>query len=74
MSGTESPHDPPNLPLSLPDDWTPAQAAGAFELIDLLRDHLWSLYGADIQTHLRDERLAHDPPQLQIPLATDPPF
>lgn len=61
-------------PLDLPDDWTPAQASAAFELIDRLRDQLWSLYGTSIQSHLRDDLQQRDPRQLSIPLDDDSPF
>lgn len=60
--------------MILPDHWTPEQALAAFELIDLLRDHLCSRYGTDIEDALRDEQQQLDPRQLQIPLDPDPPF
>jgi hypothetical protein len=59
-------------PLRLPDDWSPAQASAALELLDLLRDHLWSLYGSRIQDHPREDRLQHDPRQLHIPIEGPP--
>lgn len=63
-------------PLTLPDYWSPEQAAAAFEMIDLVRDHLWSLYGDDIQSYLRDDALGDDDDPRQIPLSfeSDIPF
>ena len=60
--------------LQLPDHWTPDQALAVFEMIDLIRDHLWLLYARDIQNALRDDQQRVDPRQLPIPLDTDPPF
>lgn len=60
----------PNL-LPLPEYWTPEQALAAFELLDLLRDRLWSLYGSDIQQAWRDDLLLADPRQFCIPLDPD---
>jgi hypothetical protein len=60
--------------LQLPDHWTPTEALAAFELIDLLRDHLWDVYSSDIQTALRDDPQDADPRQLHLDLDGDPPF
>jgi len=60
--------------LRLPEDWTPEQACAALELLDLLRDHLWSLHGRRIQAHLRDDRQTRDPRQQSIPIDDDHPF
>ena len=58
--------------LPLPRHWTPPQALAALELLDLLRDRLWALYGLDIQQAWRDEHLPPiDPRQLCIPLDPD---
>ena len=43
-------------PTLLPDRWTPAQALAAFEMLDLLRDQLWLVYGPAIQRALRADR------------------
>jgi hypothetical protein len=61
-------------PLRLPDYWTPEQALAAFELIDLLRDHLCAVYGTDIHDAYRDEYQQHDPRQLDLELESDVPF
>lgn len=65
---------PPTRCLQLPNHWTPDQALAVFEMIDLIRDHLWLLYARDIQNALRDDQQRVDPRQLSIPLDTDPPF
>ena len=40
----------------IPTLWTPDQALAVFELLDELRDKVWSLYGHQIQTLLRDQQ------------------
>ncbi len=60
--------------LQLPVHWTPEQALAVFEMIDLIRDHLWLLYDHDIQNALRSDQQRVDPRQLSIPLDTNPPF
>ena len=65
---------PPIRCLQLPDHWTPEQALAAFQMIDLIRDHLWLAYARDIQKALRNDQDLLDPRQLSIPLDTDTPF
>ena len=61
--------------LELPTDWTPKQALAVFQMIELMRDHLWPLYATDIQRVVRDDqKLHHDPRQLRIPLDGESPF
>jgi hypothetical protein len=70
----------PKHELKLPQYWTPQQALAAFEMIDLIRDRLWLLYGADIQRAMRNDRLPNDrgsvdPRQLCLPLdSNNDPF
>ncbi len=59
---------------ALPDSWSPEQALAAFELIDLIRDQLWAVYGPDIQRALRDDQQQPDPRQLHINLGSDDSF
>ena len=40
----------------IPTTWTPEQALAVFELIDDLRDRLWSLHGRQIQDLLEQEQ------------------
>lgn len=44
----------------IPTQWTPEQALAVFELLDELRDKVWSLYGCQIQALLRDEQRGDD--------------
>jgi len=43
--------------LEIPDHWTPETALAVFELIDDLRDQIWSRYAIDIQDALRRQLL-----------------
>ena len=45
----------------LPTYWTPEQALAVFEILDELRDQLWSLYGPQIQQAMREEQCATSP-------------
>ena len=65
---------PPPNPLYLPEHWTPEQALAVFELIDLLRELLWAIYGPDIQQAMRDDCMAPDPRQLHLPIDDELPF
>ena len=39
--------------LEIPDHWTPETALAVFDLINDLRDQIWSRYATDIQGELR---------------------
>ena len=43
-----------SISLEIPASWTPEQALAVFELLDDLRDKVWTLYGLQIQDVLRD--------------------
>ena len=43
-----------SITLEIPATWTPEQALAVFELLDDLRDKVWTLYGLQIQDVLRD--------------------
>lgn len=47
--------------LTLPTDWTPEQAAAVFELLDDLRDRVWSMYGPQIQNAMREDQCTTSP-------------
>jgi hypothetical protein len=53
------------IPFAIPAYWTPEQALAVVELLEDLRDLIWSHYGA----HLRDEY--REP--YGRPLPSDPP-
>ena len=42
--------------ITLPTHWSPEQAVAVFEILDELREHVWTRYGLQIQQVLRDER------------------
>jgi hypothetical protein len=57
----------PNL-IEIPDHWSPETALAVFELIDDLRDQIWSRYGQDIQDELRRQiEHGHDGDDTPIP-------
>jgi len=42
-------------------DWSPDQALAVFEIVDLLREHLWAHYGRQIQHAMRLQQAAPEP-------------
>jgi hypothetical protein len=58
----------------LPQHWSPEQALAAFELIELVRDLLWDLYGPDIQLALRLDQQQAVPDHSGSPLHDDSPL
>ena len=46
--------------ITLPTHWSPEQAVAVFEILDELREHVWTRYGVQIQQVLRDERSTAD--------------
>ena len=44
------------IPLAIPTCWTPEQAIAVFELIDELREKIWSIYQTDLQQMIRQQR------------------
>jgi hypothetical protein len=44
------------IPLAIPTYWTPEQAIAVFELVDDLRERIWSFYQTDLQDMTRQER------------------
>ena len=56
---------PPSSPLpahlrstdvEIPATWTPEQALAVFELLDEIRDKIWSRYGVRLQDLLQEQR------------------
>jgi hypothetical protein len=41
----------------VPTDWSPSQAAAVFQMVNLLRDAIWNIYGERIHAFERDDRL-----------------
>ncbi len=61
MSEPAEPTPPVATPLwaavvLIPTLWTPEQAVAVFELLDDLREKIWTLYGCQIQALLKDEQ------------------
>jgi hypothetical protein len=42
--------------IVIPTTWTPEQALAVFELLDDLRDRLWTLHGSQIQDLLHQQQ------------------
>ncbi len=51
-------HDPNDMTLNVPRDWTPEQAAAVFEILDHLQVRIWGRYGPSIQQVLWDKQMA----------------
>ena len=49
------------LSIDIPRTWTPEQALALLELIDDLRDKVWTLYADQIQALLREQRVCGAP-------------
>ena len=56
----------------IPTYWTPEQAIAVFELIDDLRDQIWSIYHTDLQQMIRLQR--QPAPTDPLELDDDLPF
>jgi hypothetical protein len=44
------------IPLAIPTYWTPEQAIAVFELVDDLRETIWSIYQTNLQDLTRQQR------------------
>jgi hypothetical protein len=47
---------PLGVPLAIPAYWTPEEALAVFELLDDLRDRIWSIYQTVLQDQVRQQR------------------
>jgi hypothetical protein len=56
MSPQPTPSRPLTVPLAVPAYWTPDEALAVFELIDDLRDRIWSIYRPDLQHLMGQQR------------------
>jgi hypothetical protein len=68
------PYHPPSglqhgLELLIDNNWSPDQALAVIELLDDLRDRIWTHYESVLLQMYRDERVT----QLNVK-TTDPPF
>lgn len=48
------------LPFTVDATWTPEQAMAVWDLLDDLRDRVWTHYGLVIQNLMREQHLAND--------------
>ena len=51
-------HDPSNMALNVPRDWSPEQAAAVFGILDPLQGRIWDRYGPSIQHALWEKQMA----------------
>jgi len=49
--------------FEIPDYWTPEQALAVYELLDGLREHILSRYGAQITDAFREQCMPSAPPK-----------
>jgi len=54
-------HDPNDMTLNVPLDWTPEQAAAVFEILDHLQVRIWGRYGPWIQQVLWEKQMTPKP-------------
>ena len=57
------------LPLFIDAHWSPEQAMAVIELLDDLRDRIWTHYESRLLNKYRDERITRNDRPV-----TDPPF
>ena len=48
------------LNVEIPATWTPEQALAVFELLDEIRDKIWSRYGVRLQDLLREQQTSSE--------------
>lgn len=56
----------------VPTDWSPAQAAAVFEMVNVLRDAVWNIYGERIHAFERDDRLPTTTGRTRIDESDEP--
>lgn len=49
------------LPFTVDATWTPEQALAVWDLLDDLRDRVWTHHGLVIQNLMREQRVTHEP-------------
>jgi hypothetical protein len=47
---------PHAIPLEIPTYWTPEQAIAVYEIVDDLRERIWSIYQTNLQDLMRQQR------------------
>ena len=68
---------PPHLrpiPVEIPATWTPEQALAVFELLDEIRDKIWSRYGSRLQGLIQEQQTSSEADHRNdITTSPDPP-
>ena len=62
------------LPFLIAADWTPEQAQAVVELLDDLRDCIWSHYQIPLYDLYQQQRLPFPEDDFMTPNGNDPPF
>ena len=62
------------LPFLIAADWTPEQAQAVVELLDDLRDRIWSHYQIPLYDLYQRQRLPFPEDDFMTPNGNDPPF
>ncbi len=52
---------PSGLPFTVDATWTSEQALAVWDLLDDLRDRVWTHYGLAIQNLMREQRVTYEP-------------
>jgi hypothetical protein len=47
---------PHTIPLEIPTYWSPEQAIAVYEIIDDLRERIWSIYQTNLQDLMQQQR------------------
>jgi len=48
------------IPVEIPAAWTPEQALAVFELLDEIRDKIWSRYGSRLQGLIQEQQTSSE--------------
>ena len=62
---------PLSISLEIPATWTPEQALAVVELLDDLRDKIWTHYDVQLLDEYREQ---YRPPSRSLDNIEDPPF
>lgn len=62
------------LPFLIPADWTPEQAQAVIELLDDLRDRIWTHYQIPLYDLYQQQRLPFPEDDFMPPTGNEPPF
>jgi len=62
------------IPFIIQDDWSPEQALAVVELLDDLREMIWTHYQLPLHEQLRDQCCTQTPPSPGTIKESDPPF